>query len=50
MPQHAVSLNEDYLNQTKKRLLDERGNINVSPQQLDSFIDELLDLQTPSAK
>jgi hypothetical protein len=38
---HEGVPNEDYLSQTKKRLLDERGNLNVTPQQLDSLIDGL---------
>jgi hypothetical protein len=32
---------EDYLKFTQKRLLDERGSINVTPKQLDTMIDEL---------
>jgi hypothetical protein len=32
---------DDYLKLTKKRLLDERDNISITPEQLDSFIDEL---------
>jgi hypothetical protein len=31
----------DYLNKTAKRLLDEHGNINITPKLLDTFIAEL---------
>jgi hypothetical protein len=33
--------NDDYLNKTQKRLLDERDNISISPKILDTFIEEL---------